>query len=98
MSRNTKSHENKNMRRSALSFAGADGSLDVDHILQSDPWKNVETFEKTEAACIQNILNDFDNMITQEKTLKAGENEISLKPIFNFKNPFYFTTNYFSLI
>lgn len=88
MSRNTKSRDNKIVRRSALSFAGANGSLDVDHILQSDPWKNVETFEKSEAACIQKVLNDFDNMIIQEKTLKAGENKISLKLIFNLKNPF----------
>lgn len=74
MSRNTKSHKNV-QRRSALSFDGADDSLDhyIDHIVQSNPWKNVEEIEKSDAARIQNVLNEFDDMIMQEKTSKAGE-------------------------
>lgn len=75
MSRKSRS-DNATTRRSALSFIGANGSLDVDHVLQCNPWKDVETFEKSEAACIQNMLNDFDNIITQEKNLKVGKNEI----------------------
>lgn len=75
------SRKSSDIRRSALSFIGANGSLDIDHVLQSNPWKKVEMFEKSEAACIQNVLNDFDNMITQEKNLKAGENKILLKLI-----------------
>lgn len=81
MSHNTKTHSDKNMRRSALSFAGANGSLDVDHLLQSDPWKNVTMFDETEVGCIQNVLNDFNDKIQQEKSLKAGKNKISLKSI-----------------
>ncbi|KMQ95767.1 serine threonine-protein kinase sbk1 [Lasius niger] len=75
MSRNTKSHKNV-QRRSALSFDGADDSLDhyIDHIVQSNPWKNVEEIEKSDAARIQNVLNEFDDMITQEKTSKAEPN------------------------
>lgn len=82
MSRNTKSHKNV-QRRSALSFAGADDSIDhyIDDIIQSDPWKNVAEIEKSDAACIQNVLNEFDDMITQQKASKASKsyNEISYK-------------------
>ncbi|XP_011878305.1 PREDICTED: dentin sialophosphoprotein-like [Vollenhovia emeryi] len=86
MSRKTKSHGGTNMRRSALSFIGANGSLDVDDILQSDVWKNVEMFEKSEAACIQNILNDFDDKITQENVLKAGNTTAKKSPKVNPKS------------
>ncbi|XP_036144983.1 dentin sialophosphoprotein [Monomorium pharaonis] len=73
------SRNNKNIRRSALSFDGADGTLDIDHILQTDPWKNVEMFETKETACIQNVLSDFNNIITQAKTLKATGNTTAKK-------------------
>ncbi|XP_018405488.1 PREDICTED: serine/threonine-protein kinase DCLK3 [Cyphomyrmex costatus] len=74
MSRNTKSHNNKDMRkRSALSFIGGDGSLDVDHVLQSKPWENIKEFEESEAGCIQNVLNDFVKAVTQEKSVEAKE-------------------------
>ncbi|CAL1687025.1 unnamed protein product [Lasius platythorax] len=81
MSRNTKSHKNV-QRRSALSFDGADDSLDhyIDHIVQSNPWKNVEEIEKSDAARIQNVLNEFDDMITQEKTSKAGHSGAKKNP------------------
>ncbi|XP_011691400.1 PREDICTED: uncharacterized protein DDB_G0286299-like isoform X2 [Wasmannia auropunctata] len=72
MSRNTK-NRNGNIRRSALSFAGGDGSLDVDHVLESDPWKDIEKFETSEVARIQNVLKDFGDMIAQEKTLKVKD-------------------------
>lgn len=68
--------KNNNIRRSALSFDGGNGSLDVEHVLQSDPRKDVEKFKKSEVACIQNILNNFDDIITQEKTLKPGKNDV----------------------
>ncbi|KYQ51148.1 Serine/threonine-protein kinase SBK1 [Trachymyrmex zeteki] len=74
MSRNTKSHNNKDVRRrSALSFIGGDGSLDIDDILQSEPWKNVEKFKNSEAGCIQNMLDDFVKIITQENTVESNE-------------------------
>lgn len=76
MSRNTKKHNDKCTRRSALSFdICANGSLDDEHILASEPWKNVQIFETSEAAAIQNVLDKFNNMITQEKALKVkGKN------------------------
>lgn len=75
MSRNTKSRKNV-QRRSALSFAGADDSIDhyIDNIIQSDHCKNVAEIEKSDAACIQNVLNDFDKMIMEQKASKAGKN------------------------
>lgn len=75
-------------RRSALSFAGADDSIDhyIDNIVQSDPWKHVEKIEKSDAARIQSVLNEFNDRITQEKTCRAGKsyNKIQgvLKPSF----------------
>ncbi|XP_072749151.1 uncharacterized protein [Anoplolepis gracilipes] len=79
MSHNTK---NKNVqRRSALSFAGADDSIDryIDNIVESNPWKNVEEIEKSDAARIQNVLNEFDDMITQQKISKAGHSATKKK-------------------
>jgi len=77
MSRKSKSHNDKILRRSALSFDRGNGSLDVDHVLRSEPWKNIEKFEKSEAATIQKALNEFDDIITQVKNLEAkGKNEI----------------------
>ncbi|XP_011267757.1 dentin sialophosphoprotein [Camponotus floridanus] len=63
-------------RRSALSFAGADDSIDhyIDSIVQSDPWKHIEKIEKSDAARIQSVLNEFNDRITQEKTCKADLN------------------------
>jgi hypothetical protein len=52
-------------RRSALSFAGADGSLDVDYILQTDVWEDIEKFEETIAGQVQNVLNEFRDKLTQ---------------------------------
>ncbi|XP_050464997.1 uncharacterized protein LOC126858581 isoform X2 [Cataglyphis hispanica] len=80
MSRNTKSRKNV-QRRSALSFAGADDSIDhyIDNIIQSDHCKNVAEIEKSDAACIQNVLNDFDKMIMEQKASKAG-NATKKKP------------------
>lgn len=74
MSRNTKGHKNV-QRRSALSFAGADDSIDhyIDNIIQSDPWRHVEKIEKSDAARIQSVLNEFNDKIMQEKTSKAGK-------------------------
>lgn len=94
MSRNTKSHNNKDVRRrSALSFIGGDGSLDIDDILQSEPWKNVEKFKNSEAGCIQNMLDDFVKIITQENTVES--NEGLLKIIKGKKTRFYIKTHYY---
>lgn len=83
---NTKTSSDTNMRRSALSFASANASLDVDHVLQSEPWKNIAIFDESEAGCIQNILNDFNDKIKQEKILKAGKNrDFFLNLLFFFK-------------
>lgn len=89
MSRNTKSHKNV-QRRSALSFAGADDSIDhyIDNIVQSDPWRHMEKIEKSDAARIQNVLNEFNDKIMQEKTSKGKSyNEIYsvLKPLFCYR-------------
>ncbi|XP_070160308.1 micronuclear linker histone polyprotein isoform X2 [Polyergus mexicanus] len=80
MSRNTKRHKNV-QRRSALSFAGADDSIDhyIDNIIQSDPWENVAEIRKSDAAYIQNVLNEFDDMITQEKASKASHSAAKKK-------------------
>ncbi|XP_029170233.1 muscle M-line assembly protein unc-89-like isoform X2 [Nylanderia fulva] len=72
MSRNM----NKNVqRRSALSFVGGDDTIDeyLDHIEQSKSWKDTEEIEGSDAARIQSMLNDFNEVITQENKLKADQ-------------------------
>lgn len=86
----------KNKRRSALSF-NANGSLDIDDVLQSDPWKHIAMFDDTEAACIQNILHDFNSEFTQEKALKPSKNKI-YPLLFKRRKLFHFTVNHFSLV
>lgn len=86
MSRNTKTNSEINSKniRSALSFDGANGStFDVDHLLQSDSWRNVTTFN--EVGGIQNMLNGFTDKLTPEKSLKAGKIKISLNLSFKKK-------------
>ncbi|KAG5311918.1 SBK1 kinase, partial [Pseudoatta argentina] len=79
MSHDTKSHNNKDMRRrSALSFIGGDGSLDIDHVLQSEPWKNIEKFKNSEAGCVQTMLDNFIETITQNNTIEAKEGLLKL--------------------
>ncbi|KYN35513.1 hypothetical protein ALC56_10070 [Trachymyrmex septentrionalis] len=79
MNRDTKSRNNKDTRRrSALSFIGGDGSLDIDHVLQSEPWKNIEKFKNSEAGCIQTMLDDFVETITQKNTIEAKEGLLKL--------------------
>ncbi|KYN28254.1 hypothetical protein ALC57_02315 [Trachymyrmex cornetzi] len=79
MSHDMKNHNNKDMRRrSALSFIGGDGSLDIDHVLQSEPWKDIEKFKNSEAGCIQTILDDFVETITQKNTIEAKEGFLKL--------------------
>lgn len=81
MSRDT--NKSKNMRRSALSFNGGDDTIDdfIDGIVQSESWKDTDEIEYSDIGRIQNVLNQFDEKITQEKILKSGENynEISYK-------------------
>ncbi|EGI60995.1 Serine/threonine-protein kinase SBK1 [Acromyrmex echinatior] len=79
MSHDTKSYNNKDMRRrSALSFIGGDGSLDIDHVLQSEPWKNIEKFKNSEAGCVQTMLDNFIETITQNNTIEAKEGFLKL--------------------
>jgi len=79
MNHDTKSRNNKDMRRrSALSFIGGDGSLDIDHVLQSEPWKNIEKFKNSEAGCIQTMLDNFVETITQKNTIEAKEGFLKL--------------------
>lgn len=59
-------------RRSALSFE-VNGSIDLDHILEISPWKDINKFEEDEAGCIQNVLNEFNNRLGQEKLYPAGK-------------------------
>lgn len=67
-------------KRSALSFAGADGTLDVDQILKIDVMKDVQKLEETIAGQIQSVLNEFRDKLAQipkadpkRKRQKAGK-------------------------
>jgi len=96
MNHDTKSRNNKDMRRrSALSFIGGDGSLDIDHVLQSEPWKNIEKFKNSEAGCIQTMLDNFVETITQKNTIEAKEGFLKLIKGKKKKQDFIKTYYYF---
>ncbi|KAG7209907.1 hypothetical protein KM043_011502 [Ampulex compressa] len=59
--------------RSSLSFNGPDGILDMDHIINSDPWKSIEQFDKSEVGSIQNVLNEFSDKIRIDKKARTPE-------------------------
>ncbi|XP_012226654.1 uncharacterized protein DDB_G0286299-like [Linepithema humile] len=76
-------------KRSALSFADADGTLDIDHVLQTDVLKDVEKFEETIAGQVQNVLNEFRDKLAQtpanpskkkQKTDKTTAEKIPKQP------------------
>ncbi|XP_012171170.2 THO complex subunit 2 isoform X4 [Bombus terrestris] len=58
--------------RASLSFPAVDGILDVDQILQTDPWKQIDDFVQQNFT--QNILNEFNERLTLEPKLTPADN------------------------
>ncbi|XP_043260722.1 uncharacterized protein LOC122402191 [Colletes gigas] len=50
--------------RAALSFNTADGILDIDQIMETDPWKHIDDF--VQQNFMQDILNQFDERMKLE--------------------------------
>lgn len=64
-------------KRSGLSFAGANGSLDIEEILKTDIWTEVDKFEETDVGKAQDVLDTYRDTLAQEpspgkKNQKAG--------------------------
>lgn len=71
--------------RAALSFPAIDGVLDMDQILETDPWNQINDFVHNNFA--QNILNEFNERVrlnpkltpTDSKSLRRKEAAISTR-------------------
>lgn len=55
-------------KRSSLSFNDGNASLDVDDVLRSNPWKDINKFEQSDAGRIQRALNEANETFAKQQT------------------------------